>query len=915
VRDRKRNLHAFEAGDRFKERQNGQSSYYFRQEKTPMPIRPLVTARRTLLACSLLVTIVLAVAQFVGNNPAAADQQVNDQQVNDQRVNDQQVNDKRVNDLISEMTVDEKIDLINGDTPFRTHAVPRLNIPYFQMADGPVGAHIPAPTIAYAAGIGLAASWNRQLALRIGEQLGRDCRSRGAVFILGPGVNIYRAPMNGRNFEYFGEDPFLAGQIATGYIRGVQKEGVSATVKHYLGNNSEYLRHDTDSVIDERTLREIYMPVFEAAVKQGKVGAIMDSYNLVNGEHMTQNRRLNVEVAKEQWKFAGIMMSDWVATYDATASVKGGLDLEMPFGVYYNKETLVPLLKSGAITQAEIDEKVRRILRVAVDFGWLDHPALDTSIPRYNLQGRAASLQAALEGAVLLQNTNNALPLDRTKIKTIAVIGPTAAQSIMTGGGSGEVVSFANTNLLVGISNYLGDGAKVLYARGLRSINQMSRLTQFTTDAQGATAGVTHTTFAKSDLQGGETGTTVERVMLTAGSTRREPEEQELNALTSHKNANPYLRPTTSGRWTGFYTVDSPGKFIVFSQTDGKYRLLIDDAIVFDSSIVPKAILNQTTLDLSKGPHKVVLEQLSTQLGSVSGMRVGIVPLSTIVETDALEMASHADAVVLAVGFNSSSESEGGDRSFELPVGQQQLIDQVAALGKKTIVMITSGGSVDVSPWKDKVQGIFATWYAGEEGGNAAARLLFGESNPSGHLPISWEKKITDNPSYSSYYPDPGTDKVVYREGIFMGYRGYEHTKVEPQYPFGFGLSYTTFSFSNLTSTPTGNGHFAVSFDVANTGQRAGATVAQLYVGEASPTVPRPAKELKQFERVTLQPGETKHISVDLNPRSFSFYDVASAAWHANAGTYNLLLGDSSANIHQKTTLQLPNPLTVSVAE
>jgi beta-glucosidase len=847
-----------------------------------------------ILLCALLLTTVNALAQFKGN--ASAD-------------------DSRVNQLISQMTLDEKIDLLSGDTPFRTHPIPRLKIPFFQMADGPVGAHIPAPTIAYAAGIGLAASWDKKLALRIGEELGRDCRSRGALFILGPGVNIYRAPMNGRNFEYFGEDPYLASQIAVGYIQGVQKEGVSATVKHYLGNNSEYLRHDSDSVIDERTLREIYMPVFEAAVKTGQVGAIMDSYNFTNGEHMTQNRRLNVEVAKDQWHFPGIMMSDWVATYDATAAVKGGLDLEMPFGVYYNQETLKPLLKSGTITESELDEKVRRILRVAVAFGWLDHPALDTTIPRYNLQGRAASLQAALEGTVLLQNENHALPLDRKTLKTIAVIGPTVAQTITTGGGSGEVVSFANTNLLVGISNYLGDSAKVLYARGLRSTNQMARLTAFTTDSDGKIPGVTHTTFANADLQGAETGTTVEKNLLVPGSTRREPEEQELNALTSHKNANPYARPTTSGRWTGYYTVESTGKFAVFAQTDGRYRLLLDDHVLLDSSVVPKAILNQTEVDLTPGPHKVVLEQLSTQSASVSGMRVGIAPLSTIVESDALDIASHADVVVLAVGFNSSSESEGGDRSFELPVGQRQLIEQIAALNKKTIVFITSGGSVDVSPWKDKVQGIFATWYAGEEGGNAAARLLFGESNPSGHLPISWEKKIFDNPSYNNYYPDPGTNKIVYREGIFMGYRGYEHTKVEPLYPFGFGLSYTTFGFSNLKTEPAADGRFLVSFDVKNTGKRPGATVAQLYVDEASPTVPRPAKELKQFERVMLQPGETKRLTLELNARSFSFYDVPSASWHANAGAYNLMLGDSSSNIEQKTTLTLPKPIITSVSD
>ena len=823
--------------------------------------------------------------------------------------------DERVTALLGKMTLAEKIDLLSGDTPFRTHPVPRLGIPYFQMADGPVGAHIPAPTIAYAAGIGLAASWDPQLAVRTGEELGRDTRSRGAVFLLGPGVNIYRAPMNGRNFEYFGEDPFLAGKIAVGYIEGVQHEGVSATVKHYLGNNSEYLRHDSDSVIDERTLREIYMPVFESAVKTGKVGAIMDSYNVTNGEHMTQNGYLNNTVAKDQWHFPGIVMSDWVATYDAIAAVKGGLDLEMPFGAYYNQETLLPLLQSGAITQAELDEKVRRILRTAVSFGWLDHPALDTSIPRYNLQGRAVSLQAALEGAVLLQNTGNALPLDRSQIKTIAVIGPTANQTVTTGGGSGEVVSFANTNLLVGVSDYLGDGAKVLYARGLRSINQMAYLTHFTTEADGKKRGVTHVTFSEADLKGQQTATTVEPVLVVEGSTRRQPELQELNALTSHRDSSPYRGTPTSGQWTGYYTAEADGSYTVFAQTDGRYRLLLDGAVVFDSSVVPKAILNQANITLAKGPHKLVMEQLSTAFASVSGMRVGIAPLSTIVEPDALEMASHADAVVLAVGFNASSESEGGDRKFELPVGQQQLIEQIAALGKKTIVMITSGGSVEVASWKDKVQGIFETWYAGEEGGKAAAALLFGDADPSGHLPISWEKKIDDNPSFSHYYPDPGTNKVVYREGIFMGYRGYEHNHVQPLYPFGFGLSYTTFGFSNLKSVATPEGRATVSFDVKNTGSRAGATVAQVYVGETKPTLARPEKELKQFARVSLQPGETRHVELQLDPRSFAFFDVASKSWHANAGGYTVMLGDSSAAIQQTTRLTLAHPLTISLSE
>jgi beta-glucosidase len=728
-------------------------------------------------------------------------------------------------------------------------------------------------------------------------------------------VNIYRAPMNGRNFEYFGEDPFLGAKIAVGYIRGVQNEGVSATVKHFLGNNSEYLRHDSDSVIDERALREIYMPIFEAAVKQGNVGAIMDSYNLTNGEHMTQNRRLNVEVAKDQWKFKGIIMSDWVATYDTTAAANAGLDLEMPFGVYYSREKLLPLIQGGQITQATIDDKVRRILRVAAGFGWLDRTQMDTGIPRYNLQGRAAALQGALEGAVLLKNGNNALPLDKASLHTVAVIGPTAAQTVTTGGGSGEVVSFAVTNALTGISDSLGEKANVLYARGLYSTSQMARLTHFSTDAAGTTPGVTHETFAKANLEGGIQSTVIETGMIVPGTTRREPEEQELNALTTHRSTTPYQTVRTSSRWTGYFTPKQAGAYTVFIQTDGKFRLLVDDQPVFDSAVIPKYILSQATMQLTQAAHKVVLEQLSQQLGSVSGMRVGIAQVHTMVDPAALEIARKSDVVILTVGFNSSSEAEGGDRSFELPVGQDELIDEVAALGKKTVVVITSGGSVDISSWKDKVSAIFETWYSGEQGGRALAQLLFGEANPSGHLPISWETKITDNPSYSNYYPAPGTNQIAYREGIFVGYRGYEHTNTQPLFSFGYGLSYTTFTYSNLSTAPTADGHVQVSFDVTNTGNRAGAAVAQLYVGEAKPTVDRPAKELKGFQRVMLDPKETKHVTIDLNPRSFAFYDVKAAVWRANAGSYNVLLGDSVANIQQQTTVQLQKAITIPVGD
>src|ERR1700733_492632 len=326
--------------------------------------------------------------------------------------------DARIDALIKKLTLEEKIDLIGGVDSFYIRANDKIGLPRLKMADGPVGVRNYGPSTVFG-GIGLAATWDPTLAQRIGAVIGQDARARGVHFMLGPGVNIYRAPLCGRNFEYFGEDPFLSSRTAVAYIEGVQSQGVSATIKHFMGNNSEYDRHNTDSIIDERTMREIYLPVFEAAVKEAHVGAIMDSYNLTNGQHMTQNSYLNTDVAKKDWGFTGIMMSDWTSTYDAVAAANGGLDLEMPSGKFMNRANLLPAVKSGTVTEATIDDKVRRILRTAINFGWLDRDQTDLSIPKLNPEGRRVSLEAARAGMVLLKNESNLLPLTKGKIHSI----------------------------------------------------------------------------------------------------------------------------------------------------------------------------------------------------------------------------------------------------------------------------------------------------------------------------------------------------------------------------------------------------------------------------------------------------------------------------------------------------------------
>jgi len=835
--------------------------------------------------------------------------------------------EKRIDQLLSQMTVEEKVDIVSGGFWMGTRAIPRLHIPIFQMSDGPVGAHVPPPSTAFAAGIGLAATWDTQLAEEVGVQLGRDSRSRGAAYLLGPGVNIYRAPMNGRNFEYFGEDPYLGARIAVAYIQGVQSQNVSATIKHFLVNNSEYARNTSNSVVDERTLREIYLPIFEAGVKEAHVGSVMDSYNLINGEHATQNAYFNIDILKKQWGFQGVLMSDWGAVHDTLGCFNSGLDLEMPDARYFNRDTLLPLLKNGKITTVALDDKVRRILRIAARFGWLDHGQLDLSIPRYNQLGRLIALRGALESAVLLKNDHNFLPLDRAKQTRIAVLGPNAWPSPATGGGSGEVLAFNSTSDLEGISYSLGIAGSVTWSRAIPSPNGLAESTHWTTQPNGSERGITVDTFANHDLSGSPSSTRVERDFSSGQShpTDAEAEQAHLTSAIASPEGPPAPRPPrppSSARWTGYYTAASAGTFDLYALDGAELRLLVDDKLLIDNAEVPRAALNQISLDLSAGPHKVVLEQLVAGGYGGSEIRVGISARDHWVSDEAKKLAANADVVVLALGFDPQTESEGIDRGFDLPLGQQELIREISAINKNVVVVLNSGGSINVAPWLDSVPALLQLWYPGEEGGNALASLLFGDMTPSGRLPISWERRIEDNPSLASYYPTPATiahpqQNIDYKDGIWVGYRGYDHNHTQPLFPFGYGLSYTTFEYTNLTVTPasdpSGQKLFTVAFDVKNTGSREGAEVAQLYIGAPAGKIERPEKELKGFTRLELKPGESQHVELPLNPRAFTYFDVTGKQWRADAGNYTVRVGRSSADTPLHATATLGKPITASI--
>lgn len=814
----------------------------------------------------------------------------------------------RVEAILQKMTLEEKIDMIGGINGFDVRGFERLGIPPLKTADSPFGVRSNSRANVMVGGIALAATWNPKLAQATGVQIGRDARARGVHYSLGPGVNIYRSPLNGRNFEYFGEDPYLGSRLVIGYINGMQSQGVSSVVKHFLGNNSEYWRNTSDSVIDERTMREIYLPIFEAAVKEAKTGSVMSSYNLVNGKYMSANAEIVNGILKGDWKFQGLYMSDWGAAHETLGTVNGGLDLEMPSGIFMNRQAIMPLIKEGKVTEATIDDKVRRLLRTAIRFGWLDRPQEDLSIPRLNQQGRQVALQAAREAIVLLKNDGNLLPLG--KQKTIAVIGPNGFYTPILGGGSGSIPKFQDVNFLSGISNHVGAKANVTYARGIDNYNNIANRTTFE-------GGVRAEFFDNPELSGSpfktenranmNSGTLVER--MNFGNL---PDFEAISSGEMPPSLSTFapIKPMSS-RWTGNFTPRTSGEYEIFVQQAGfsdfsNYRLYVDGKLVRDRWAITTAATETVTLPLDANPHKIILEHKIQGGFGEPFIRLGIVQRGSWVEANAVELAKKADVVVIPVGFNPSTETENFDRTFTLPPGQNELIDRLAAVNKNVIVVINSGGGVDMTPWIDKVSGIVQAWYAGQEGGTALAEILFGVTNPSGRLPVTFERRAEDNPTFNNYYPQPNSNKIAYSEGIFVGYRGYDKNNVKPLFPFGYGLSYTSFEYGNLKVQDLGEQRIQVSFDVKNSGMRDSADVAQVYVGSPkSATVPRPLKELKGFEKVFLKAGETKRVDITLDRRAFAYYDTGSKGWRVDDAEHEILVGRSSTEILMTSKIRM----------
>lgn len=800
--------------------------------------------------------------------------------------------DQRVDKLLAKLTLDEKLEVLGGDRSFYIHALPAIGMPAIKMSDGPYGVRTFGSSTAYAAGVSLAAAWDPKMAELVGRSMGRDARARGVGILLAPGVNIYRSPRNGRNFEYFGEDPYLASRTAVGFIEGVQSQGVVATVKHFAANNSEYDRHNLNAVVDERTLREIYLPAFEASVREAHVGAVMDGYNLLNGERLTASDRMNNSILKGEWGFDGLVMSDWGATASTLPSATGGLDLEMPNGRYMNPAALEAEIASGKLSIPTIDDKVRRILRVAIRFGFLDRPQWDPSLSEFDTGGDEISYKAALASITLLKNDGAVLPLSSVDIKTIAVIGPDADPPPIGGGGSSVVTPMQSTSLMQALKEKFGGKVNVLYSRGI--VRSTDLFSQMRFEA------MKHDVYSNDACTG--------KPLRSAPATRIADYRTSIYWLVNL----PVAVERRCEIWAGTYTAPVTGQYTVLGAAALRdaYEVRIGGKVVLRQPKLEDQSPNSTEIALHAGDRMDVTVRYMPD-SEVDRLGVAILPTQQVIAPEVDTIASQADAVIVAAGFAPESEGEGHDRTFDLPYGQVELINRIASRNPRTIVAVASGGGYETENWLGHVPALLQDWYFGQEGGRALADILFGHS-PEGRLPMTFERRLEDNPTYDSYFPDdsltpaPG---VRYSEGVFLGYRYYTTRRKPTLFPFGYGLSYTTFRLSNLKIDGKENASdpsLLVSFDVTNTGSVEGTEVPQIYVSEQKPVVLRPIRELKGFSKVRLQPHETRHVTVKLSERSFAYFDAVSHGWKTDAGQYMIQVGTSSEQI------SLEKPVTLN---
>ncbi|KAH8102834.1 putative beta-glucosidase from glycoside hydrolase family GH3 [Cristinia sonorae] len=831
--------------------------------------------------------------------------------------------DASIPDLVAQLTTEEKISLLGAPNWWNTNAIPRLGIPSVRMSDGPNGVRgsshfVSTPAQCLPCATSLASTFDADLVHEAGQFLADEAKIKSSVVLLAPTCNIQRNPAGGRAFESFSEDPHLSGILAAAYVNGLQSNGVAATIKHFVGNDQEHERTAADSVMTERALREIYLYPFMLAQKLAQPRAYMTSYGRIGGIHIAENRRFLTDILRKEWGFDGIVMSDWFGTYSVDESINAGMDLEMPGPPRWRTPLLVThMLSSQKVLDSTLDERITNMLSFVqrqarrnpeVVYGDGEERTRDSP------EIRSFARRLAADGMVLLKNENNLLPLKAGgKVKKVAIIGPNAKERVISGGGSAALKASYVVTPYEGLCSNAPEGITFDYEVGCYAHKYLPTLENSLTTADGKRGWSCK--FYNHDKNGNITGSSIAGFVLTdtrvklndflpAGLTSTWTIKLE-GKLEVDKTAEYELGLTVAGRAklfvNGKLTIDNwtrqqPGEFFYGQGTvEEKASILLEAGKPVD------VLVEYTNTKPPEGP-----EADRSQPALMRGVRLGgcekIDPDRAL--EDAVKLAESVDAVIIVAGLTPEWESEGFDRpTLDMPGRTNELIARIAKANPNTVVCVQAGSAVSM-PWVNDVHAIVQAWYSGNEAGNALADVLYGNVNPSGRLPLTLPVREQDTPAYLSTRSENG--KIHYREDLFVGYKWYQARDIKPLFSFGHGLSYTTFTFSNLTISQSAEGEVIATVDVKNVGPVAGSEIVQLYVTIPDHGHTTPKLQLRGFSKVkALLPGSSQTATITLDKYAMSYYDERREAWYVNAGKYEVLVGQSSDNILLRGTFEV----------
>lgn len=821
---------------------------------------------------------------------------------------------------LASLAIEEKVSLLTAADFWRTKAIPEKRIPAIKTSDGPNGARggvfVGGTKAAlFPCGISLAATWNKDLLYQVGQHLAGEVQARSAQVLLAPTVCLHRHPLGGRNFESFSEDPLLTGKLASQYIKGLQSKGVAATIKHFVANEQETHRLTIDSLVMERPLREMYLRPFQIAIREANPWAIMTSYNLINGAHADTNYHTLKDILRGEWGYDGTVISDWGGINSTVDSIKAGCDIEFPYSTKWRFEKVLKAIENGELTVEDVDRAAENVLTLVERTKGGDMSAEEPERQDDRDDTRSLIRSAGVEGLTLLKNEGGLLPI-HPKTAKIAVIGPNANRAIAGGGGSASLNPYYNTVPLDSIKRVAR--GEVVYAKGCHVYKWLPVASPFCTDKSGK-QGVTLEWFS-GDRFRGDVIVTQRRTNTDLFLWDSAPLDQlgpEWSAI-----ATTYLTPTSSGKHTISFMSVGPGKLYL----DGRVALDLWDWTEEGEAMFDGSIDYMVDVDMIAGKPVELRVEMTNELRPLSkqkefnmthkygGCRIGFKEEDQVdYLQEAVVAAAQADVAIVVVGLDAEWESEGYDRqTMDLPSdgSQDRLVRAVLQANPRTIVVNQSGSPVTM-PWADEVPAIIQAWYQGQEAGNALAEVLFGLQNPSGKLPTTFPRRLEDTPAYHSW---PGENfRVLYGEGLYVGYRHYDRVRVAPLFPFGHGLSYTTFeygrpSLSNKVLTSSASIHLVMA--VTNIGPVTGSETVQIYIRDEKSTLPRPEKELAAFEKVSLEPDETKHITVPLDKYAVGYYDPAKSAWIAEEGVFRVLIGASATDIRHTVTFEVKESFT-----